>query len=106
MFEMRKRYIVNLTSDERAALTDMTRRRRVSGLKRQRANILLKADEDLTDQEIADELEVGLVTVERVRKRGIERSRSVSGEKGVRSDISAAEARWRRRGAAGAACVQ
>jgi transposase len=70
---MRKRYIVNLTPEERAALTDIARRQRVSGLIRQRASILLKADDDLTDQEIADELEVGLVTVERVRKRCIER---------------------------------
>ena len=70
---MKKRYIVNLTPEEREALTQIARRERVSGLKRQRANILLKADDDLTDQEIADELEVGLVTVERVRKRCIER---------------------------------
>ena len=68
-----KRYIVNLTEDERASLEELTRRARVSGLKRQRALILLKADDGLTDREIADELEVGLVTVERVRKRCIER---------------------------------
>jgi transposase len=70
---MKKRYIVNLTVPEREVLTQLVRRERVSGLKRTRASILLKADEDLTDQEIADELEVGLVTVERVRKRCIER---------------------------------
>jgi transposase len=70
---MEKRYIVNLTLDERAGLTQLVKRERVSGLKRQRANILLKADEGLTDQEIADELDVGLVTVERVRKRCCER---------------------------------
>jgi transposase len=70
---MKKRYIVNLTEDERAVLMDLTKRQRVSGLKRQRASILLKADDDLTDQEIADDLEVGLVTVERVRKRCCER---------------------------------
>lgn len=70
---MRKRYVVNLTEDERAALTDLTRRARVSGLKRQRAMILLKADDDLTDQEIAEELEVSVVTVERVRKRCMDR---------------------------------
>jgi transposase len=68
-----KRYIVNLTEDERASLEELTRRARVSGLKRQRALMLLKADDGLTDREIADELEVGLVTVERVRKRCIER---------------------------------
>ena len=70
---MMKRYVVNLTEDERAVLTDLTRRARVSGLKRQRALILLRADDGLTDREIADELEIGLVTVERVRKRCVER---------------------------------
>ncbi|MCA1838010.1 MAG: helix-turn-helix domain-containing protein [Gemmatimonadaceae bacterium] len=70
---MQKRYIVNLTVEEGDALTQLVRRERVSGLKRQRASILLKANEGMTDQEIADELEVGLVTVERVRKRCCER---------------------------------
>ena len=70
---MKKRYIVNLTLSERETLTQLVRRERVSGLKRMRASILLKADDDQTDQEIADDLEVGLVTVERVRKRCIER---------------------------------
>jgi transposase len=70
---MKKRWIVNLTADERAALEQLVRRERVAGVKRQRANILLKADDGLTDAEIADELEVGLVTVERVRKRCCER---------------------------------
>ena len=65
---------MNLTVEERAALTQIVKRERVSGLKRLRASILLKADEGLTDQEIADDLEAGLVTVERVRKRGLEAS--------------------------------
>ena len=56
---MRKRYIVNLTAEERAGLKQIVGRERVSGLKRMRAHILLKADEGLTDQEIAEELEVG-----------------------------------------------
>jgi Ribonuclease G/E len=70
---MQKRYIVNLTVEERSALTELVRRERVSGLKRQRASILLKADEGLTDEEIVEELDVGLRTVERVRKRCCER---------------------------------
>jgi transposase len=70
---MKKRWIVNLTAEERAALEQLVRRERVSGVKRQRASILLKADDGLTDQEIADALEVGLVTAERVRKRCCER---------------------------------
>lgn len=73
MLGMKKRYIVNLTAEEREALTALVKSARVSGLKRQRASILLKADDDLTDTEIAEDLEVGVVTVERVRKRCIER---------------------------------
>ena len=73
MVGMKKRYIINLTPAEREALQQLVGRERVSGLKRMRASILLKADEGMTDAEIADELEVGLVTVERVRKRCIER---------------------------------
>lgn len=70
---MKKRYVVNLTADERSVLLDVVRRQRVSALKRLRAMILLRADEDLTDAEIAEDLEVGVATVERVRRRCIER---------------------------------
>lgn len=78
---MKKRYIVSLTDEEREALTQVAKRERVSGLKRLRAKILLKADEGLTDQEIADDLEAGLVTVERVRKRCCERGLEASLER-------------------------
>jgi len=70
---MCKRYIVNLTPDERASLEDLAKKQRVSALKRQRALILLRADDDLTDAEIAEELDVGRATVERVRRRCVER---------------------------------
>jgi transposase len=70
---MVKRYIVNLTRAEREGLELLVKRARVSGLKRQRASILLKADDDLTDGEIAEELGVGRATVERVRQRCVER---------------------------------
>jgi transposase len=70
---MKKRYIVNLTAEEREVLTRLATRERVAGLKRQRASILLKADEGLTDEDIAEELGVGLATVERVRRRCVER---------------------------------
>ena len=70
---MKKRWVVNLTVDERAALEELVGRERISALKRQRANILLKADDGLTDEEIVDELEVGIITVERVRRRCCER---------------------------------
>jgi transposase len=68
-----KRYVVNLTEDERASLDDLVKRQRVSAVKRQRAMILLKADDGLTDEEIAEDLEVARATAERVRKRCVER---------------------------------
>jgi transposase len=83
-----KRWIVNLTDEERAGLTEIVKRERVSGLKRQRASILLKADEGLTDQEIAEDLEVGLVTVERVRKRCCERGVQASLERKAQENPS------------------
>lgn len=65
---MAKRYVINLSDEERVALQAVVRGRQ--GLqKRKRAEILLKADEGLCDTEIAEELEVGLRTVERVRER-------------------------------------
>ena len=66
-----KRYILNLTEDERAGLEEIVHRNRVSKLKLQRAQILLKADEGLTDEEIQDDLGVGTATVERIRKRAV-----------------------------------
>jgi transposase len=68
---MKKLHIVRLTPEEHEALEQVAERERVSGAKRRRASILLKADEGWTDQDIADDLEVGVVTVERVRKRYI-----------------------------------
>jgi transposase len=69
---MKKLYVIKLTAAEREALEQVAERERVSGAKRRRASILLKADDGWTDQEIADDLEVGMATVERVRKRCIE----------------------------------
>ena len=75
---MSKRYVVNLTVEERDSLVELVKRARVSGLKRQRGNILLKADDGQTDEEIAHDLEVGVATVERVRRRCIERGVAAS----------------------------
>ncbi len=71
MVVMATRYIINLTEDERLWLEDLSTRKRVSKLKAQRAQILLKADERMTDAEVADELGVGTATVERIRKRAV-----------------------------------
>lgn len=71
MLRMTTRYIVNLTEEERLGLEDLCSGKRVSKLKLQRARILLKADEGLTDAETAEELGVGTATVERIRKRAV-----------------------------------
>lgn len=70
---MKKRYVIKLTNEERASLQELVKRPRIAGLKRQRAMIVLKADQDLTDVEIAEDLDVGVATVERVRRRCVER---------------------------------
>ncbi len=66
---MKKQYRVNLTKEERNHLADMltggTRKVRVI----KRAQILLKAADGWSDQQIADALHVGRATAERIRKR-------------------------------------
>jgi transposase len=88
MSGMVKRYIVNLTRAERESLEQLVKRDRVSGAKRQRASILLKADDDLTDQEIAEELEVGVRTVARVRQRCVDRGVEASLERKAQDNPS------------------
>lgn len=68
---MAARYIINLTEDERRGLEELWSRKRLSKLKRQRVQILLKADEGITDVEVATDLEIAVATVERIRKRAV-----------------------------------
>lgn len=67
-----KQYRVNLTQDEREHLLDITRRGKSSARKVKRSLILCKADEGLTDQQVAEALMVGPSTVSRVRRRFVE----------------------------------
>ena len=71
MVGMGARYIINLSKEERLGLEDLLARRRLSRLKAQRIRLLLKADDGLTDSEVADEVGVGTATVERIRKRAV-----------------------------------
>jgi transposase len=68
----RKKYIVNLTSEEREALETLISSGVASARKLTRARILLKADEGWTDKRISEALDVGTATVERLRKRFVE----------------------------------
>jgi transposase len=70
----RKKYVVELTAEERQTLEQMLQRGKSSARKLTRARILLQADEGLPDEEIATALEVGIATVERTRQRFVERN--------------------------------
>lgn len=69
---MEKKYIVTLTDSERAELRKLISTGKGAARRLAHARILLKADQGLTDQRIAAEVEVGHATVERVRRRFVE----------------------------------
>lgn len=68
----KKKYIVDLSADEREQLLQLIRRGKQSARKVTRARILLKAVDGFTDDQIAAALDVGVATVERTRKRFVE----------------------------------
>jgi transposase len=74
---MKKKYIVTLTDEERQMLQEMLSRGKAAARKLTHARILLKADAspggpDWKDEAIAEALEVGRATAERVRKEFVE----------------------------------
>jgi transposase len=70
----KKKYVVALTSEERATLEQMLRSGKTSARKLTRARILLKADDGLSDDAIAAALDVGIATVFRTRQRFVDTS--------------------------------
>jgi len=75
---MTKKYLVTLTPEERARLTGLVSAGKRSALTITRARILLKADQAdggpaWEDAAIAEALDCGLRTIERVRQRFVER---------------------------------
>jgi transposase len=76
---MKKKYIVTLTQEERRMLQDMLSRGKAAARKLLHARILLKADATRgspgwNDKTIAEGLDVGRATVERVRRQFVEES--------------------------------
>ena len=74
---MKKKYIVTLTQEERQELQTMLSKGRAAARKLMHARILLKADAGESgpawnDDAIAEGLEIGRATVERVRKQFVE----------------------------------
>ena len=70
---MNKKYIVDLTTEERADLEDRLRGGQMPVRKVKRIQILLKADHSWTDEQVAAAIGVGLSTVERTRRKLVER---------------------------------
>lgn len=66
---MAKKYGVNLTEAERDQLVKLLSKGKVGVRQTKRAQILLAADKDQVDQQIADSVQVHVATVERTRKR-------------------------------------
>ena len=75
---MEKKYIVTLTDSERAELRKLISTGKGAARRLAHARILLKADQGLTDQLIAADVEVGHATIERVRRRFVEESLAAS----------------------------
>ena len=87
---MKKRYIVRLTEAEREQLTDLVHKGRVAAFRRNRAQILLWADEGdsgpaLMDSEVAAIVGVNERTVSKFRQRFVEEGLAASLERKPRS---------------------
>jgi len=73
-----KKYIVTLTETEQVQLRKLISTGKGAARRLAHARILLKADQGLTDEQIAREVEVATATIERVRKRFIENGLAAS----------------------------
>jgi transposase len=69
---MAKKYVVELTDEERKQLFALLKKGKVAARKLCRAQMLLQADEGASDAVIAATLHVGVAAVERTRKRFVE----------------------------------
>jgi transposase len=72
------KFLVTLSADERTQLRALVRRGTASARRLTRARILLQADADLTDVEVAQAVGVGTATVHRIRQRCVEEGLDVA----------------------------
>jgi putative transposase len=68
----KKKYLVDLSADERETLLQLIKRGKHSSRKVTRARILLLAADGFTDEQIVTSLTTAFATVERTRKRFVE----------------------------------
>ena len=69
---MAKRYVVDLTADERTQLQGLGKKGKVVARTLRRAQLMWLAADGYTDRDIAGALHLGVSTVERIRKRFVE----------------------------------
>ena len=89
-----KKYIVELTSEERSALEGIVKAERMAAHKRRHARMLLKADQGplgpaWKDADIAAAFDCTIKSVERLRKRLLEHGLDMSMEHGNRGSYRA-----------------
>jgi transposase len=70
--DVKKVYVVDLTKEEKSELLKLVGKGEARARKMNRAHILLLADEDRTDKDIAKALHTSPSTVERTRRRLVE----------------------------------
>ena len=75
---MNKKYVVDLQDEERRALQRIIRCGKHAARKMRWAHALLKADEGVKDQQIAEALDISLPTVQRIRQRFVEEGLAVA----------------------------
>jgi len=89
-----KKYIVELTSEERSSLKDIIKAERMAAHKRRHARMLLKADQGplgpaWKDADIADAFDCTIRSVERLRERLVEHGLDTAMDHGNRGSYRA-----------------
>lgn len=88
-----KKYVVELTSEERKQLKELVKKGKVAGYKIRHAQMLLKADQGKQgpgwqDKQIAEAFGAHLTTVERLRKRLVEHGLQAALERNKRQNYT------------------
>lgn len=84
----KKKYLVDLSADERETLLQLIKRGKPSSRKVTRARILLLASDGFTDEPIVASLKTAFATVERTRKRFVEEGLGCLNERPRRGQAS------------------
>lgn len=88
-----KKYIVELTSEERKQLQQLVKKGKVAGYKIRHAQMLLKADQGnqgpgWPDAQVAEVFAAHVTTIERLRKRFVEQGLEVALERNKRDNYA------------------